>query len=89
MEQNMFPRTVVRNELEKFVLVELYTDRETPEDQANRALEQKLVGTVAIPVYVIMSPDEKVLQVFQGSTRDEKEFLAFLSKGLGAQVASR
>lgn len=78
MEKNMFPRGAVVKELERYVPVELYTDRGTPEDLANRELEQKLTGVITLPVYVIVSPEGKALEVFQGSTRDEAAFVAFL-----------
>lgn len=79
MEKNMFPDPDVKNELKRFVLVELYTDKQSKEDQDNQALQQKLTGTVALPVYLAVAPDGKVLSKFESSTRDKAEFLRFLS----------
>lgn len=78
MEKNMFPRPAVSGEIGSYIPVELYTDRGTPEDLANRELQQKLTGVITLPVYVLVSPEGKALKVFQGSTRDESEFVAFL-----------
>lgn len=78
MEKNMFTRKEVRDLITSYVPVELYTDRGTPEDLANQKLMQKLSGTVTLPVYVLMGPNEKIIKVFQGSTRDVDEYVAFL-----------
>jgi thiol:disulfide interchange protein DsbD len=88
MEKNMFPREDVTDALSKYVKVELFTDRETPEDQANQALQQKLAGTVALPVYLIVSPDGTVLKKFESSTRDSDEFVTFLKSVENSTVAS-
>ncbi len=81
MERNMFPRPEVKKELGNYVQLELYTDKASKEDQANQALEQRMVDTVALPVYVIVSPDGKVLKKFESSTRDAGEFVQFLKSG--------
>ncbi len=81
MEKNMFPRPDVSGVLSRFVPLELYTDRATPQDLANRELQRKLTKVVTLPVYVVLSPDEKVLKVFQGSTRDSEAFVMFLKQG--------
>ncbi|MFY9233764.1 MAG: cytochrome c biogenesis protein CcdA [Fimbriimonadaceae bacterium] len=81
MENNMFPRKAVVNELSQFARAKLYTDRKTPEDKLNRDLLQKLTQSVSLPVYVIQSPDGETLKVFQGSTNDEEEFVRFLRQG--------
>lgn len=78
MEKNMFTRSDVKSQLKNYVLVELYTDRETPGDVKNKDLQQKLSGVVTLPVYVEVSPAGEKLKVFQGSTRDSQEFIGFL-----------
>lgn len=89
MEKNMFTRKEVRGLITSYVPVELYTDRGTPEDLKNQALMQKLSGTATLPVYILMGPDEKVIKVFQGLTRDEDEYLAFLRAAQEPRVADR
>lgn len=87
MEKNMFTRADVAAEINRYVPVELYTDRSTKGDLDNRALQKELTKVVTLPVYVLVSPDGQPLRIFQGSTRDVDQFLAFL-KG-GDKVASR
>ncbi len=86
MEKNMFPDPAVKKELEKFVLAELYTDREdTPEhqkiDEENGKLQAEKYGTVALPLYVVVDANGNVLSKFPGLTRDKKEFVDFLQRG--------
>ena len=85
MEKNMFPDPVVNKELGNFVLAELFTDRETPEHQAedekNADRQTKQFGSAALPLYAIIGPDEKTLAVFPSLTRDRKEFVGFLQRG--------
>ncbi|MCI0387557.1 MAG: thioredoxin family protein [Acidobacteria bacterium] len=84
MEKNMFPDPKVKKELDRFVLAELFTDRETEahkvEDEKNAERQSKF-GTAALPLYVIISPDEKTLALFPSLTRDKQEFIDFLQKG--------
>jgi thiol:disulfide interchange protein len=77
MEQNVFPRPEVAAELKKFVLVELYTDRDRPEDHQNAQLLQKLAGVATLPTYVVISPDGRVRAVLQ-DRRPPQVFLRFL-----------
>jgi thiol:disulfide interchange protein len=95
MEKNMFPDPAVRKELEKFVLAELYTDRETPEHEAgdvkNAELMSTKFNTVALPLYVVITPNGDTLAKFPGLTRDKQEFVSFLQSGAsryGQQIAS-
>jgi len=85
MEKNMFPDPLVRKELDRFVLAELYTDRETPqhkaEDEKNAERQSSQFGSAALPLYAIISPDEKTLAVFPSLTRDKQEFIGFLQHG--------
>jgi len=64
--------------LERFVLLELYTDGADGDSQRNQRLQESRFGTVAIPFYAIVSPDEKVIATFAGLTRDASQFLRFL-----------
>lgn len=92
MEGEVFPSPDVREELDKFLPVELYTDRGTEEDNFNGDLRQELTGVITNPVYVIMTPDKKVVDIFQGMT-DRETFKKFLrdarSKATGSTVAQR
>ncbi|HKQ79933.1 MAG TPA: cytochrome c biogenesis protein CcdA, partial [Blastocatellia bacterium] len=85
MEKNMFPDPKVKKELDRFVLAELFTDRETDEhkaeDERNAERQSTKYGSAALPLYVIISPDEKMLAVFPSLTRDKQEFIDFLQKG--------
>jgi hypothetical protein len=88
MEKNMFPLAPVAEQLDKFVAVKLYTDRDIQEDRANAKLQDEIAKVATLPVYVIVSPDGKPLRVFQGMTRDQAQFLTFL-KDSSAAVAQR
>jgi thiol:disulfide interchange protein len=85
MEKNMFPDPLVKKELEKFVLAELFTDRETPEHEAGDAKNAELMSakfnSVALPLYVVITPGGDVLAKFPGLTRDKREFINFLQTG--------
>ena len=43
--------------------------------------DDKSFGTVALPLYVVISPDGKELAKFPGLTRDKNEFIRFLQAG--------
>ena len=86
MEKNMFPEPEVKKELDRFVLAELYTDREKPDevraaDEKNAERQAAQFNSAALPLYVIISPDEKTLAKFQSLTRDKQEFIGFLQLG--------
>ena len=50
--------------------------------RAIRRWNRTLFGTVALPLYAVMTPEGKPVVYFSGLTRDPDEFLAFLRKGL-------
>ncbi len=79
MKANMFTRPEVNAKMQEMVLVELYTDGTTPTDEANQKLQESKFQTVAIPFYVIMNSDEKVLATSVGQTKDPATWLKFLS----------
>jgi thiol:disulfide interchange protein len=92
MERDVLPRPDVTKELASFIPVELYTDRPTPDDNANQGYQQKLTGAVTLPLYVVVTPDGRLLKKFdQGYTRNPAEFVAFLQDAnrSATQVASR
>ncbi len=80
MEANMFPKPSVRDELNKFVRVRLYTDGEGEPYEGFQRMQEQRYGTVALPLYAIVSPGDQIIATFAGLTRDENEFVAFLQK---------
>jgi len=58
--------------------VDLYTDGTDQVSEDNQQLEEKKFGTVAIPYYAILDPDEHVIATFPGLTRNASEFANFL-----------
>ncbi|MBM3460099.1 MAG: DUF255 domain-containing protein, partial [Armatimonadetes bacterium] len=80
MEENMFPRKAVKEELAHFVLAELFTDKETEESARYQKLEQELYKTVALPYYAVRTADGQRILEFPGQTWNEQEFLQFLRK---------
>jgi thiol:disulfide interchange protein DsbD len=84
MEANIFPLPDVQRLFDQFVLVRLYTDGGEPEHEWNREFERERFGTIALPYYAIISPDDETIATFPGMTRDEREFIDFLRKGLNS-----
>lgn len=78
MKANMFPRPEITSLLKDFVLVDLYTDGTDAPSEQNQQLEEKRFGTVAIPFYAIVDPDERTIATFPGLTRNASEFVTFL-----------
>ncbi len=89
MEKNVLPRPEVVREIDKFIPVELYTDRPTAEDDRNQKLLVRLLNTSALPDYVVVSPEEKVIKATQG-TQSSQDMVAFLksAQSLSTQMAS-
>ncbi len=80
MEANMFPIPVVKNEMDKFILVSLYTDGEGEIYEKQQQYQEKTFQTVALPFYAILDADGKPLATFPGLTRNSQEFIDFLKK---------
>lgn len=81
MEKTMFTRKDVQNIFNDMILVRLWTD--FGEKKAfNQELQQRLVGSVALPFYAIVDPEEKVHAMFGGLERDPEVFKRFLRNGL-------
>jgi len=81
MEITMFPQPEVEAALKRFVLVRLYTDG-GPRAEENQGFQVTRFGDAALPLYVILSPDDKEIARFSGMTRDVQAFVAFLKRGL-------
>ncbi|HEV2688220.1 MAG TPA: thioredoxin family protein, partial [Bryobacteraceae bacterium] len=88
MKQNMFPRPEVAALLKDFVLLDLFTDGTDQASEDNQQLEEKRFGTVALPYYAILDPDEKTIATFPGLTKNTQEFVNFLKSGTSAKSAS-
>ena len=87
MKANMFTRPSIAEALDGLVLLELYTDGADDGSEANQQMQLDRFGTVAIPYYAIIRPDESVLAEFAGRTRNTEEFLQFLTSGRTTQLA--
>ena len=88
MKANMFPRPEIKGEMEKFILVELYTDSlDDPRSQGYQKMQEQLFNTVAIPYYAVFNADKKLVASFPGLTKDPKEFVSFLTQALGSNKA--
>ncbi len=63
--------------LKEFVFAELYTDDGSDEAKAKVRALQKKYGSVALPLYLVLSPEGKELSRLTG-TIGETQFLKFL-----------
>jgi thiol:disulfide interchange protein len=86
MEANIFTRPDVRQRFEQYVLVRLYTDGRGEEYVRNQAMQKDSFGTVALPLYVVLSPGGETIATFPGLTRDPQEFVRFLDQGLQGET---
>ncbi len=89
MEATIFSRPDVSAELSQFVLSRLYTDGDGDVYERQQAFQEKTFGTVALPLYAVMTADGKVRATFSGLTRNPAEFIGFLERARERQVASR
>ncbi|MBS13139.1 MAG: hypothetical protein CME19_16215 [Gemmatimonadetes bacterium] len=89
MEANVLPDPSVRDLLENYVLVHLYTDGQGQAYDDNRSLQQAKFGTVALPFYAIVTSDGQEIARFPGMTRDRQQFQKFLKKGLSPDLQAR
>lgn len=81
MEQNIFPDKEVSELMSKFVLVRLYTDRREVAELANKKMQMDRYGTIELPLYVIVKPNEELIGT-KTFSRDKAAFITFLKKGL-------
>jgi len=85
MEANVFSRTEVKAELNRFALARLFTDGEGSVYENQQAYQEKTFNTVALPLYAVVAPDGHTIATLPGLTRDPAVFLAFLEKNARAQ----
>lgn len=78
MERKVFAAQPVYEAFrERFVLVQLYTDGGEHAER-NRTLQAERFRTLALPYYVILSPDNAVLAKHAGIMPEPQDFLRFL-----------
>ena len=79
MEKNIFPLESIRTLLDKMVKVKLITDINEEPYTSNKNMQLAQFSSVAIPLYVILSPEGNVIatEVYNNS---EEEFKAFLMR---------
>ena len=87
MEKNIFNRSPIAETFLEYVPVQLWTDLPKPESRAYQQMQAERFGTVALPFYALMTPDDKVIATFDGLTRNPDEFLWFLKEGLASYEA--
>lgn len=81
MEANVFPAPPVAGHLRQdFVLLRLYTDN-SDNGAALQRYQSELTGTVALPTYAIVTPEERLVAQHSGMASPEA-FGEFLQRGL-------
>jgi thiol:disulfide interchange protein len=80
MEYQKFPMKSYSDELKEFGLVELYTDRETPEDNANAQLREEMTNSSTNPTYAILKPDGTHVSTYQGLAKSDEDFINWMKK---------
>ena len=76
----MFTRPEIKAEMEKFVLVSLYTDGDGEIYERQQKFQEDTFQTVALPFYAIVDADGRTIATFPGLTRDAAEFVDFLQR---------
>lgn len=92
MEKDIFPREAVKEEMSKYVLLRLYTDDiiKNPErSEKFQQLQNKLVGSISLPYYVIVDPELNPMFAHKDYEPDESKFIAFLKQDTSYKVASK
>lgn len=89
MEKNIFVKKEVSALLDKYVGAQIWTDKRDEASRANRKMQEERFQTTALPFYVLISPDDEVIDHFDGLTRDPEQFKAFLQGGLDAFASNR
>ncbi|BCM91620.1 thiol:disulfide interchange protein DsbD [Abditibacteriota bacterium] len=78
MENDVLPNPVVTSQLGDFVAVELITDGSDAKSRKFSAYQQQKFGTIAIPLYAVITPDGKIKGQLAGLERDPDKFAEFL-----------
>lgn len=80
MEKQMFPRPAVQELLSEYVRVKIYTD-DRQKGAERQKFQAEIAGTVALPLYLVVTPDLEVLAKEEYTT-DEARYVNFLRRGL-------
>lgn len=81
MEKNVFADPLILEEFKRnFVLVQLYTDG-GDNYQSNQSMQVERFNTLALPFYVVLDANDRMLSRHAGIMRDSKDFLNFLNAG--------
>lgn len=80
MENDVLPSPQVTRVLGDFVAVELITDGSDAKSRAFSQFQQQKFGTIAIPLYAVVSPDGQVRGQLAGLERDPDKFADFLER---------
>jgi len=80
MERNVFPKPEIKALFGKMILVKLVTDVQEEPFTANKQLQLDKFKSVELPLYVILTPDEKLIDK-RPYTANVQEFIVFLEKG--------
>ncbi|HMP59910.1 MAG TPA: hypothetical protein PKD86_11190 [Gemmatales bacterium] len=93
-EASVFPRPEVKEQLERYELVKLYTDTREPVGDTNKWFQESAFGTLELPLYVIIEPLEsgriQVHGSVGGKIQSVDNFVQFLKAPLEPRpVASR
>jgi len=78
MKANMFTRPEVRQALEGYILVELYTDGADAQSEEFQKLQDSKFASSGIPLYAILDAGGNVLAQHAGSTRSTQRFVGFI-----------
>jgi thiol:disulfide interchange protein len=81
MEIEVFPAPEVQNLLERYVRVRLYTDDAVVGERWARLQEDRF-ATAALPFYVLLTPQNQVIDTRAGIVRPASAFAEFLRAGL-------
>jgi thiol:disulfide interchange protein DsbD len=79
MESNVFPRPTVARQLERFVLLRLYTD-DLENGEALAQYQLKLTASTALPTYAVVDPEGRLITKESGMMGVEA-FADFLGRG--------
>jgi hypothetical protein len=82
MKSKVLAQPDVRAVLQEFVFAELYTDKGPHKDE-NKKLQDERFNSVALPLYLVLSPDGKELARLELNTglATKETFIDFLRKG--------
>lgn len=80
MESNIFSKPLIEKDMNRFVKVRLYTDGDGKVYNDQQDYEDKHFGTVALPLYALLSSNGDTIDTSAGVTSTEKDFAAFLAK---------